>query len=130
MQKISMFFITLGVVSVSSSLSAQVALPAGQAPAVPGGVAGAPLPGQPRRDTAAQPQPTGTGRIRGRVVTAVTNAPLRRVQMALQWSENPGFRPIVMTDAEGRYEFAQLPAGKFSLSASKDRKSTRLNSSH
>ena len=119
MRKISMLLITLAVVSVLASLSAQVALPAGQAPSVPGGVAGAPVPGQPRRDTAAQPQPTGTGRIRGRVVAAVTNAPLRRVQMALQWSENPQFRPIVMTDAEGRYEFAQLPAGKFSLSASK-----------
>jgi Carboxypeptidase regulatory-like domain len=119
MRKISMLLITLAVVSVLASLSAQVALPAGQAPSVPGGVAGAPVPGQPRRDTAAQPQPTGTGRIRGRVVAAVTNAPLRRVQMALQWSENPQFRPIVMTDAEGRYEFAQLPPGKFSLSASK-----------
>jgi len=119
MRKISKLLITLAVVSVLASLSAQVALPAGQAPSVPGGVAGAPVPGQPRRDTAAQSQPTGTGRIRGRVVAAVTNAPLRRVQMALQWSENPQFRPIVMTDAEGRYEFAQLPAGKFSLSASK-----------
>jgi len=119
MRKISKLLITLAVVSVLASLSAQVALPAGQAPSVPGGVAGAPVPGQPRRDTAAQPQPTGTGRIRGRVVAAVTNAPLRRVQMALQWSESPQFRPIVMTDAEGRYEFAQLPAGKFSLSASK-----------
>ncbi|MGH9240791.1 MAG: MSCRAMM family protein, partial [Vicinamibacterales bacterium] len=88
-------------------------------PSVPGGDAGAPVPGQPRRDTAAQPQPTGTGRIRGRVVAAVTNGPLRRVQMALQWSENPAFRRIVMTDPEGRYEFAELPAGKFSLSASK-----------
>ena len=118
MRKISMLLITLAVVSVAS-LSAQAALPAVQAPSVPGGVAGAPVPGQPRRDTAAQPQPTGTGRIRGRVVAAVTNAPLRRVQMSLQWSENPQFRPIVMTDAEGRYEFAQLPPGKFSLSASK-----------
>ena len=119
MRKISMLLITLAVASVLASLSAEVALPAGQAPSVPGGVAGAPVPGQPRRDTAAQPQPTGTGRIRGRVVAAVTNAPLRRVQMSLQWSENPQFRPIVMTDAEGRYEFAQLPPGKFSLSASK-----------
>src|SRR5687768_990538 len=119
MRRISMLVFTLGVVAVLASVSAQVAFPAGQAPSVPGGVAGAPLPGQPRRDTAAQPQPTGTGRIRGRVVTAVTNAPLRRVQMALQWSENPGFRRIVMTDPEGRYEFAELPAGKFSLSASR-----------
>src|SRR5688500_20395760 len=119
MRKISKLLITLAVVSVLASLSAQVALPAGQAPSVPGGVAGAPLPGQARRDTAAQPQPTGTGRIRGRVVTAVTNAPLRRVQMALQWSENPGFRRIVMTDPEGRYDFAELPAGKVSLSTSR-----------
>ena len=110
MRKIWMLVITLGIVSAWTSVSAQVALPAGQAPSVPGGVAGAPVPGQPRRDTAAQPQ--RTGRIRGRVVAAVTNGPLRRVQMALQWSETPAFRRIVMTDAEGRYEFAELPAGK------------------
>ena len=110
MRKISMLLITLAVASVLASLSAQVALPAGQAPSVPGGVARL----RARAGSAAarygcQPQPTGTGRIRGRVVAAVTNAPLRRVQMSLQWSENPQFRPIVMTDAEGRYEFAQLP---------------------
>ena len=119
MRQISVLLITLGVVSVLATPGAQVSSPAGQAPSAPGGVAGTPLPGQPRRDTAAQPQPTGTGRIRGRVVAAVTNAPLRRVQMALQWSETPQFRRIVMTDPEGRYEFAELPAGKFSLSASK-----------
>jgi protocatechuate 3,4-dioxygenase beta subunit len=53
------------------------------------------------------------------VLAAVTNAPLRRMQMALQWSESPQFRRVVMTDPEGRYEFADLPAGKFSLTASK-----------
>ena len=64
-----------------------------QAPSRPGGVVGAPTPGQPglpTRDTAQKPQ-TGTAKIRGRVLAAVTNAPLRRVQMALQWSESPQF---------------------------------------
>ena len=93
-----------------------------QGPSRPGGVVGAPTPGQPgapRRDTAGQPAPTGTGKIRGRVTAVATNQPLRRVQMSLQWSESAQYRRTVMTDAQGRYEFADLPIGKFSLSASK-----------
>ena len=76
-------------------------------------------PGQlpaPARDTAAAAS-TGTGRIRGRVVAAGTNAPLHRVQMVLQWSGNAQFRRLTQTDAQGRYEFTELPVGRFSLNA-------------
>jgi protocatechuate 3,4-dioxygenase beta subunit len=91
-------------------------------PPRPGGVIGTPIPGQiavPPRDTPSQPVSTGTGIIRGRVIASVTNAPLRRVQMSLGWSENRDFRRTVITDPQGRYEFKDLPAGKFTLSASK-----------
>jgi protocatechuate 3,4-dioxygenase beta subunit len=73
-------------------------------------------PGQPARD-AQQPR-TGTARIKGRVVTADTGAPLRRVQLRLTGRE---FREgqVAQTDADGRYEFRLLPAGRYSLSASK-----------
>ena len=63
-----------------------------QAPARPGGVGGAPTPGQPgapSRDAVGQPVASGTGKIRGRVVAAPANTPLRRVQLSLQWSESP-----------------------------------------
>ena len=85
-----------------------------------GGVAGqAPTPGSvtPRRDTA-KPATTGTGKIRGRVVAAPANTPIRRAQMVLSSVENPDFRRIAQTDADGRYEFSELPVGRFSLVAS------------
>jgi hypothetical protein len=82
--------------------------------------AGAPAPGQitPPRDTAQRPQ-TGTGRIRGRVTAAGSNTPLRRVQMVLQLLDNPQSGRVTNTDAQGRYEFTELPAGSFSLGASR-----------
>ena len=62
--------------------------------------------------------PLGTATIRGRVVSAGTGAPIRHVQVNLnntdgRWSGGPD-----LTDAQGRFEFAQLPAGRFLLSAS------------
>ena len=60
------------------------------------------------------PAPT-TGRIRGRVVRADTGAPLFGAQIALE-RDSRGFRRAT-TDEEGRYEFAELPAGRFLLNA-------------
>jgi protocatechuate 3,4-dioxygenase beta subunit len=74
-------------------------------------------PGPPPRDTA-QPASKGTGRLRGTVVAAGTNVPLRRVQMMLQWGGTADSRRITQTDAQGRYEFTGLAAGKFTLVAS------------
>jgi protocatechuate 3,4-dioxygenase beta subunit len=60
---------------------------------------------------------TGTGRIRGRVIAADSGAPLRRVQVRLM---GPEVAPKAMiTDADGRYEFRDLPAGRFSIAAMK-----------
>ena len=74
-------------------------------------------PGLPPRD-AARPPATGTSRIRGRVVTPETGAPLRRAQMMLVAAEI-GIRRVVTTDIQGRYEFADLPEGRYTISASK-----------
>ena len=84
---------------------------------LPDGLAQTPgQPGLPPRDTA-QTASKGTGRIRGTVVAAGTNVPLRRVQMLLQWGGTADSRRITQTDAEGRYEFTGLPAGRFTLAA-------------
>lgn len=65
-------------------------------------------------------QQTGTGVIRGRVVAADTNAPLRRVQIHLTPMTAEVAEPrLTMTDDEGRYEFTQLLAGRYGLKASK-----------
>jgi protocatechuate 3,4-dioxygenase beta subunit len=60
---------------------------------------------------------TGTGRIAGRVVSAETGAPLRRAQVRITAPEIGS--KTALTDAEGRYEFRDLPAGRFSVHASK-----------
>lgn len=63
------------------------------------------------------PVKTGTGQIRGRVVTSDTAAPVRRAQVRIA-SNEAGSR-AALTDADGRYEFRDLPAGRFSLTAQK-----------
>ena len=60
---------------------------------------------------------TGTGRILGRVVSTDTGGPLRRAQVRLTAPEI-GVK-VALTDAEGRFEFRELPAGRFTLNASK-----------
>ena len=108
--------VSVALILVAASLSAQ-----GTPAPRPGGVVGAPAPGQPslpRRDTTQKPA-TGTARIRGRVTAAPGGAPLRRVRLTLQTPAGPEFTKVVMTDAQGRYEFSGLPAGRYSLSASK-----------
>ena len=60
---------------------------------------------------------TGTGRILGRVVSTDTGGPLRRAQVRLT-AQEIGVK-VALTDAEGRYEFRELPAGRFTLNASK-----------
>ena len=60
----------------------------------------------------------GTGAIRGRVTAADTGAPLRRAQLVLSGGELK--QPThAATDAQGRYEFTQLRAGRYTLEASK-----------
>jgi len=91
----------------------------GQAPQAPGGAipglpTGAQRPGLPPRDTAQRPQ-TGTARIRGRVMAAAGNTPLRRAQISLTATDNPQLRRATTTDADGRYELVELPAGLYQM---------------
>ena len=115
--------VSLAAASAILSVTPLAQAPAGQTPSRPGGVGGAstpgaPTPGLPPRDAVQRPQ-TGTARIRGRVVAAGSNAPLRRVQIVLQLLGSPQSGRVTNTDAEGRYEFTELPAGRFSVSASR-----------
>ena len=75
------------------------------------------VPGQlPPRDT--QPPKTGTSRIRGRVVAADRGEALRRAVVRLM---SPDIREgrSTITDEQGRYEFIDLPAGRYTVSATK-----------
>jgi hypothetical protein len=90
-----------------------------QTPSLPPGTAqpGPPRVQMPPRDNAAIP--TGTGRVRGRVVAADTGSPLRRAQVRLSNTELRINR-IVSTNAEGRYEFVDLPAARYSLNVTRN----------
>jgi hypothetical protein len=96
-------------VLVASPLHAQIAIDQGiQIMRAPGGV--------PQRE--GQPARTGTARIRGRVVAADTGLPIRRGVVRATSVEVRENRSTV-TDAEGRYEFRELPAASYTLNASK-----------
>jgi hypothetical protein len=65
-----------------------------------------------------QAQAVGTSRIRGRVIAADSGRPLRRATVRLA---SPGVRESrsATTDQDGRYEFTELAAASYSLSASR-----------
>ncbi len=60
---------------------------------------------------------TGTGLIKGRILAAETGNPVRRAQVRL--SGQDVFPKSATTDNEGRFEFKDLPAGAFTINASK-----------
>ncbi len=61
---------------------------------------------------------TGTAILRGHVVTADSGQPLRKVQVRLASAEIRDGRTTT-TDDKGAYEFTELPAGRYIVSASK-----------
>ncbi len=116
MSRILVSLVAVLSIPFSPLLSGQA--PGGGVPiARPGTTTGAQAPGMPPRDNRA-PAPTGTARLRGRVVAAESGMPLRRAQVAV-FSAEGQTRRVTTTDAEGRYEFLELPAGRFSVSATK-----------
>jgi len=82
---------------------------------VPSGAPGQ-VPGVPARD--ARPTKTGTARIRGHVFAADTGLPLRKVLVRAFSPELRDSR-VTTTDPQGAYELKELPAGRYSLNASK-----------
>jgi hypothetical protein len=93
-----------------------------QQPGMPGGMSRpqGPLPGGRARGPARESRdtPTGTSVIRGRIVAADTGSPIRRAQVRVFSGELRDSR-AASTDAQGRFEFRDLPAGRWQLMASK-----------
>ena len=96
----------LAMLLVPSSLSALQ---------VVSGVTGGTVIGQPARDV--RPA-TGRSTIRGRVVAADSGQPVRRAEVRISAAELRVQRRI-FTDADGRYAFGSLPAGRYSIIAIK-----------
>ena len=75
---------------------------------------------QPARAQIGRPAdaPKGTSVIRGQVMAADTGAPIRRAQVRVSSPDARESR-IATTDAQGRFEIRDLPAGRYTMSASK-----------
>ena len=76
-----------------------------------------PMPPGPPRDNA-QPRAAGTATIRGHVVAADSGQPLRKAQVRIVSGELRENR-MTSTDADGKYEFKEVIAGRYNVSASK-----------
>ena len=77
---------------------------------------------RPSRDTSAPPNqqepPTPQGRITGRVLAADNGRPIKRARVFVNAAELPGGRGL-LTDDQGVFDFTELPAGRYTVNASK-----------
>ena len=99
---------------LSSALPAAAQVQGGTAPGVP---IRPPQPTPTPRDQAAAPA-TGTAKIRGVVLASDDGRPLRRATVRVTAPELREPRSVE-TDFSGRYEITDLPAGRFTVTASK-----------
>ena len=74
--------------------------------------------GNPPRDQQ-PPAQVGTSAIRGRVLGGDTGRPLRRARITITAPELGGNPRNTSTDADGRYEVTDLPAGQYTVSVSR-----------
>ncbi|HEY1913510.1 MAG TPA: carboxypeptidase regulatory-like domain-containing protein [Vicinamibacterales bacterium] len=75
---------------------------------------------QPARDTSAQKEaaPVPTGRITGHVVAGDNGRPVKRARVFAAAAELEGGRGM-LTDDNGVFDFTELPAGRYTITASK-----------
>jgi Carboxypeptidase regulatory-like domain len=116
--RVLVFALVIGAVATLSSQAPQPPTAPGQ-PIQPG----QPAPGQPTRMPArplrpGEAPPKGTGVLKGQVIAAGTGTPIRRAQVRAMSMEARG-GGVTSTDAEGRFEIKDLPAGRYNLTATK-----------
>jgi protocatechuate 3,4-dioxygenase beta subunit len=80
----------------------------------PGPQGGRPLP---PRDRAQGEAPRGTAVMRGVIVAADSGSPIRRAQVRV--SAQGAANRLATTDAQGRFEVRDLPAGRYTITGSK-----------
>ena len=79
-------------------------------------------PGRGQRPARATPQraeaPRGTAVLKGQIITADNGQPIRRAQVRISSPDARESR-VAATDAQGRFEIRELPAGRYNMTASK-----------
>ena len=75
--------------------------------------------GQPPRDPRQAPAATGTASIKGRIFAADTGRPLRRARIVATAPELAGENRQTSTNADGRYELKDLPAGRYTITVNR-----------
>jgi hypothetical protein len=105
---------SLFVVLISLSLGAALLAQGGGQPAAPAGRGQRPARAQPPRVEA----PRGTSIMRGQIVSADNGTPIRRAQVRINAPEVREGR-VATTDQQGRFEIKELPAGRYTMTASK-----------
>jgi len=103
-------------VGLSSFVQAQATQPGQQVPQTARPSEPQRMPARPLRP--GETPPKGTAVLKGQVLTAGSGAPVRRAQVRASSMEGRG-GGVTSTDAEGRYEIKELPAGRYSISATK-----------
>jgi carboxypeptidase family protein len=66
-----------------------------------------------------QAAPTGTASIRGRVFAADNKRPLRRARITVTAPELGGDNRTTSTNADGKYEIKELPAGRYTITVNR-----------
>jgi len=104
------------VIGLSSFVQAQATQPGQQVPQTARPSEPQRMPARPLRP--GETPPKGTAVLKGQVLTAGSGAPVRRAQVRASSMEGRG-GGVTSTDAEGRYEIKELPAGRYNISATK-----------
>jgi hypothetical protein len=109
--------VSIAAISAGSLVvaGAQVQPPQGQ---TQGQTQGAGRGNQPARDAQPQQPAAGTGAISGVIVADGTGTPVRRARVTLSGAEIRTPRSVVTND-EGQFGFVALPAGRYTMTASK-----------
>jgi carboxypeptidase family protein len=84
----------------------------------PAGAPGMPPPQMPPRDPTQPAKAVGDATIRGHVVAADTGQPLRKAQVRIVSGELRENR-LATTDADGKFEFKEVVAGRYNVTANK-----------
>ena len=77
------------------------------------------LQGGPPRDSRTSAA-TGTAIVRGRIFASDTGRPLRRARIQISAPELGGDNRTTSTSADGRYEFKELPQGRYSINVTRN----------